>query len=377
MPKPKRTVYRQIAVIPENGRCPFCHGELIKSKAYVLLHIPGPPIQRKVIEPETQFCNRCQVHVVTSLQNEMFVEKYGGGVIELPPYRKQDLEEAKDRMFGATKPKAGKNSANITTISQRTRRIPRNNAPKMILGGRTVELYDPDIFNWKNVIADIYLCPDGLSMCPKCGAKRVHPYSFPVRLKSPDKCVKIEGYACYHCNIGFSAQVRMLNELERIRNKDAGYVLHRDFFIEPQMARESQRRFEQSETAYCQVTLYSPGDVRVYTVKKNRSKCDGEWVIHYTDEDALTILTALYLEEPKVELGGKQYVIGSCTYAKGRGKIYLSADDTVEVTTRKGGGYYSADEGTEQLDALVFCQNSRRLEILPVSYDKETGPDLL
>lgn len=191
-------------------------------------------------------------------------------------------------------------------------------------------------------------------------------------LKKPEGCIKIEGYACFRCNAAFSPKALLLKKLEELRKKDVGYQLHSDYYVEESDWEASRDRFEQSPTAYCQVTLYSANDVRFYIIERSRKNCAGR-IIHNTSTLGLRILTALFLGETKVELEEKTFVIGSCTYAKGGGKFYLSPKDTVVVATKKGGGYYNPYKKIEQVDALVFGQRSHRLEVLPVSYDRVAG----
>jgi len=378
--KPKRKVYQQAIVLPENSACPFCNRELVTNKASVLLHIPGPPVQRKIIGSDLLFCEECQMHFVSSLQDDEFWSVYGGRVIRLPKSRMHNAQTAKRSMFkskekpkprqslGATLKKKGINLG-VAAKAIRASQV----KTEIKIAGSTHELVDPDRLNWKNVIPDVYLFSGSLNICPKCGVRELRPYSFPALIKKQNRCVKIDGFACYHCNAAFSSKARLLNELERLRDTEMGYQLRRDFYLPEDEVESRQKQFLSSDTAYCQAALYAPEDVRIYTLERVRRNCDGQQTVHYTSDEGLAMLTALYLSETKVELDSKTFVIGSCAYAKSKDKIFLSPNDTVEVTTRKGGGYYSADEGTEQLDALVFCHNSRRLEVLPVSFDKKTG----
>ena len=380
MSKPKRKVYQQAIVLPENSACPFCNRELVTNKASVLLHIPGPPVQRKIIGSDLLFCEKCQMHFVSSLKDEEFWTVYGGRVIRLPQNRMKNAQTARYGMF---KPVDGKKQRPSLGETLKRKGINLGVAAEAIrasqvkteikIAGSTHELVDPDRLNWKNVIPDVYLFSGSLSICPKCGVRELRPYSFPALIKKQNRCVKIDGFACYHCNATFSSKARLLNELERLRDTEMGYQLRRDFYLPEDEVESRQKQFLSSDTAYCQAALYAPEDVRIYTLERVRRNCDGQQTVHYTSDEGLAMLTALYLSETKVELDGKTFVIGSCAYAKSKDKIFLSPNDTVEVTTRKGGGYYSADEGTEQLDALVFCHNSRRLEVLPVSFDKKTG----
>ena len=380
MAKPKRQVYQQCIVLPERSGCPFCRGALSTGSASLVLHIPGPPILRKIITTDLLYCERCQMHFVGSLQDEEFFAKHGGRVIRLQGAYMKDTQTAKECVFlsaaelkryrGMEKTHEKKSSP-LQTRSLIKRKIQA--APEVLIAGTKLELFEPNIFNWNNVISDIFLCVSDLSICPKCGARRVHPYNFPVLINNPHKCVKVEGTACYRCNIGFSAQSRVLSALEKQKSRESDFRLHKDYYIDPAIVQERLKQFERSTSSYCQVTLYAMNDTRIYTIERDRRKCDFDAVLHYANDIALSILTALYMEEPRVELEGKEYVIGSCIYAKSKDKFFLFPNDTVEVVTRKGGGYYSADIGTEQLDALVFCHNSRRLEVLPVSFDKKTG----
>ena len=90
---------------PENSVCPFCNRELISSRASVLLHIPGPPVQRKIIGSDLLFCEKCQMHFVSSLKDEEFWTVYGGRVIRLPQNRMKNAQTARYGMF---KPVDGK-----------------------------------------------------------------------------------------------------------------------------------------------------------------------------------------------------------------------------------------------------------------------------
>lgn len=380
MSKPKRKVYQQAIVLPENRACPFCNRELVTNKASVLLHIPGPPVQRKIIGSDLLFCEKCQMHFVSSLKDEEFWTVYGGRVIRLPQNRMKNAQTARYGMF---KPVDGKKQRPSLGETFKRKGINLGVAAEAIrasqvkteiqIAGTKHELFDPSRFNWKNVIPNVFVFSGELSICPKCGERELRPYSFPALIKKQNRCVKIDGFACYHCNAAFSSKARLLNELERLRDTEMGYQLRRDFYLPEDEVESRQKQFLSSDTAYCQAALYAPEDVRIYTLERVRRNCDGQQTVHYTSDEGLAMLTALYLSETKVELDGKTFVIGSCAYAKSKDKIFLSPNDTVEVTTRKGGGYYSADEETEQLDALVFCHNSRRLEVLPVSFDKKTG----
>jgi hypothetical protein len=48
----------------------------------------------------------------------------------------------------------------------------------------------------------------------------------------------------------------------------------------------------------------------------------------------------------------------------------LKSSNCVEVAIRKNGGYYDNDENITLIHGLVFCENSKCLEVMPMSYNK-------
>ena len=125
-------------------------------------------------------------------------------------------------------------------------------------------------------------------------------------------------------------------------------------------------------TAYCRFILCSMDNVEIYTIITNMSEESiEEHILHYGRPAARDLLTAAVLHQSVVILDDAEYVIQSCDFLEHEDlkMRIVRPDDEVEVEKKKNGGFYEANSSYSLVDGLVFCEKTRRLELLRMTYD--------
>lgn len=337
----------------------------------------------KVRKADAFYCNQCDIHMLSRQQAESF-EEDGSRLFKIGETLHRDSKIAKS--LARTLPpetwmKAPKRMESIASEddsgrNKKTTKLGDGKQEKSIrhlkIGRKLYQLYDPENYHWDKIPNELYLISKSFKKCPACG-KTLRPYTYPALIEKYNKCIKLDAQICFDCNSVYSAEVSLLQELENGKQPNTPYKLLYGYYYSKAANSESKILLDKIKSSYCRVILMANGDVRPYIIAKSEKDCDNKRVIHYTSDIALQILTALYFHDDKVVIEDKTFYIAEGSYARGKGQIILSPNDSVVVSERSGGGYYSTDENIVSVDALVFCGKTRRLEVLQMSHDTRTG----
>ena len=227
----------------------------------------------------------------------------------------------------------------------------------------------------KGSIKTIYPSPITFSVCPFCGEEVVN-YVSAIRVSSTD-CVKLYGLACYKCSAFFSDKPDLIGILDKNRIDKSSLRVCWDFSFSHDDV-YSASVISKFGSAIYQITACAPGKLRTFTIVTSKRDSDSvKDIFHYTDRAALELITAVMMNERKIKVGSDNLVIEKIHKVdSGRREDAfhtLSPFCYMEVMISKNGGYYDRDTDIIHIDGLVFCENSKCLEVMPMSYSVSMG----
>ena len=220
----------------------------------------------------------------------------------------------------------------------------------------------------------VWLTFGRFSKCPVCQYRLTegHVAYVPIRGKSSIRC---ELSACYKCNEFFSSQIKNMKDLEKMKPARSEFELM-CVYENTINSYRSDATYKELKTKYCQIVLTTENELQIITIVTNKTEENVEkGIYHYSSSLALELLTAEVLHNQTILLDGIEYVIQRCDYyVNGAMSVRpVRPHDRVVVEKRKNGGYFDSDRNITLVDGLVFCERSLHLEILPMSFDNDSG----
>ena len=239
------------------------------------------------------------------------------------------------------------------------------------VGNSMLETVSISALNTNTSIKTVYISPLGMRKCPLCGRETLSNYVLPVIL-SNKQGVKLTGRVCHKCDAFFSVNRNLFLQLEAIRINKETYKLDRSFDV-PYPSRAVSPI---PASAFLQITVCAPERITTFSIV-SRKEDENLFLdrIHYSSALALEFLTTILLGKSVIEIKKTKYVIQTIrrTNYYHSSIRFLSPSQYVRITTKKNGGYYSIDPDIVQMDGLVFCAATQRLEILPISFNMKSG----
>ncbi len=252
----------------------------------------------------------------------------------------------------------------------------------------------------------------GLPFCPCCGSYLENTWYFKVVLKNrkkPESRIgKYRLLYCSNCNLPFTRKaISYANRAEyagyyvpefrcdgtlSIESVCSHMGIHVSEIIDIDSLKEKQRQGNVSRKAFTtkeereqqnQLAKY-PSAILMLRFAIGDELCDfiivndihdadpGKRIIHYSYEDARTLLSIAYFPQCRFHLKEKwtKYRFHSVVL-KQTGLVNPSPIMQKEIIIRKGGGYHQASNHVaEVVSVLLFSPYTNRLELAKASYDK-------
>ncbi len=235
---------------------------------------------------------------------------------------------------------------------EKTKLIPRNQLPQKISSKKVI------------------LTLDGFTVCPSCKSKLRSGYTANVPISSSE-CVQCKLVVCDACNAFYSPKVAFMQGLAKM------CVDSNVFSVDSKYVQDIERcrlilNTRVKGSAYCRFILCSMDKVEAYTiVTKRNDESIKDHILHYERQTARDLLTAAVSHQDAVILDDVEYAIQSCNYFNHEDQTmrFVRPDDELTVEVRRNGGFYQANASCSLVDGLVFCEKTKRLELLRMTYD--------
>ena len=227
--------------------------------------------------------------------------------------------------------------------------------------------------NMRGLVSTIYACPISFPVCPICGGK-LQDYMHAIQV-SYNECVKMKGLVCFECDAFFSSQRKLVRVLDNKHSHNNKCKIRYDFDVHYDTTYYTSL-FSNLKSIFCQITICMPRKISTYSIVTSIHEEDIEKnILHYSNRAALDLLTAIVMKDSGVPIDGEDYIIQKVRWkATERSTDFvhiLKPFSAVEVYIKQNGGYYENNPSLTIVNGLVLCEKSKKLEVLPVSYDKE------
>lgn len=344
-------------------KCPRCNCDLVRKTAFLRL---GVPKQVNYAQASVLFCSRCHDYYGNDvlmdearefisavkhwdkkkirIPNHNYSEKQAASVLSKPIQKNRD--KRKERTVSRTEKYV--DIGGEKTLLKLRNQLPQKISPKKVI-----------------------LTLGRFTVCPSCKRKLLPGYIANVPISSSE-CVQCELDVCHACNVYYSPKISFMQDLAvKCVDSDA-FSVDSTYLQDIERCRQNMNS-RRLTTAYCRFILCSMDNVEIYTIITNMSEESiEEHILHYGRPAARDLLTAAVLHQSVVILDDAEYVIQSCDFLEHEDlkMRIVRPDDEIEVEKRKNGGFYEANPSYSLVDGLVFCEKTRRLELLRMTYDE-------